>query len=87
MFYLDAIVCYKDLLESMERIRREQKERKTISERIKEQKGALSVGKEFNAGLIQIGKTVFDIINNNVTNTRRVTKEKSDEALIYTHPR
>ena len=69
-------------MESRERIKNERKEGKSISEMVQEQKGALSAGKAFNAGLCEIGKTVFDIVNSNTTNTRRLAKERGDEARL-----
>ena len=69
-FCLDAIVRNKDLMESRGRIRKERKLGCSISEMIKEQKGAFSAGIAFNTGICEIGKTVFDIVNTHTTNTR-----------------
>ena len=57
-------------MEARERIKNERKVGNTISERVKEQKGAFSAGKAFSSGLCEIGKPVFDIVNTNTTNTR-----------------
>ena len=49
---------------------------------IKEQKGAFLAGKAFNSGLCQIGKTSFDIVDTNMTNTRRLAKDKEEEGRL-----
>ena len=73
---LDSMVAHDDLMQARERIRREQSEGKTISERIKEQKGAVTAGKLFNVGVCRIGRTVFDLVNENATNVKKQAEEK-----------
>ena len=69
-------------MESRERIKNERKVGNTTSEMRKEKKGAFSTGKAFSAGLCEIGKTVFDSVNTNTTNTMRLAKEKGDKACL-----
>ena len=79
---LDSIVRHGDLMNARERIKRERNEGKTITERIKEQRGAVTAGKLFNAGACRIGKTVFDLVNANAENNRIAAKEKGDAARL-----
>ena len=67
-------------MNARERIKREQNEGKTIVERIKEQKGAVSAGKLFNSGVCRIGKTVFDLVSQNATNNKKAAEEKGNAA-------
>ena len=77
---LDSMVAHDDLMQARERIRREQSEGKTISERIKDQKGAVTAGKLFNVGVCRIGRTVFDLVNENATNVKKQAEEKGKAA-------
>ena len=79
---LDSIVRHGDLMNARERIKRERNEGKTITERIKEQRGAVTAGKLFNAGACRIGKIVFDLVNANAENNRIAAKEKGDAARL-----
>ena len=81
-FCLESIVKNSDLQNARERIKREQKIGKTISERILEQKGAITAGKLFQAGSCRIGKTVFDLVNTNADNIKRAAKEKGEALKV-----
>ena len=79
---LDSIISHGDLIKARERIRSEKSEGKTIIKRMKMQKGAITVGKLFNAGLCRIEKTVFDIVSQNKKNIKKATEEKGKAARI-----
>ena len=64
---LESMVSHTDLMNTRERIKREQKEGEKISKMIQEQKGAVSTGKCMNSGIYRIGKVVFDLVNINAT--------------------
>ena len=49
---------------------------------IEEQKGAFSAGKAFSAGLIKVGKTVFDRVNRYTEDSKRIAEEKGEAARV-----
>ena len=79
---LESMVSHADLMNARERIKRERKEGKTVTEMIQEQKGAVSAGKCANLGIYRIGKTVFDLVNMNTTKIKLVAREKGDAARV-----
>ena len=79
---LESMVSHADLMNARERIKRERKIGKTVTEMIQEQKGAVSAGKCVNAGVYRIGKTVFDLVNINTTKIKQVAREKGDAARV-----
>ena len=81
-FCLDAIVRHKDLMEARERIKKERKEGKSAADMIEEQKGAVTSGKAFGAGIFRIGETILQAVVRSATNTKRIAKEKGDEARL-----
>ena len=81
-FCLDKNFRHTDLMQARERIKNERQEGKSVVEQIKEQKGAVSAGKVYNAGLVRIGQTIFDIVNESNTDNKRAAKEKGDIARL-----
>ena len=79
---LDSIVRHGDLMNARERIKRERNEGKTITERMKEQKGAVTAGNLFNSGAYRVGKDVFYLVNANAEKNRIAAKEKGDAARL-----
>ena len=65
-------------MNTRKRIKRERNEGKTITKRIKEQKGAVTAGKLFNAGACCIGKIVFDLVNTNAEKNRIAPIQKGE---------
>ena len=55
---------------------------KKIMQMIEEQKGAFSAGKAFSSGLSKIVKTVFDRVNWNIQDMKRIAQKKENAAQM-----
>ena len=77
---LDSMVMSHDLMAARERIRKSQIEGQTIKEKLQECK-RLTAGNLFKCGSCRIGKTVFDIQKQNITQKRKNEKESANKAI------
>ena len=75
-FCLDRIVQNHDLMEARERIKKERTDGKNIEEMIQKQKGRFTAGKAFSAGLVRIGKTVFDRVTKHTEDAQKEADKK-----------
>ena len=80
-FCIDAIVSQKDLQLARERIKGEHQKGKSIREQLKSAKRVTS-GVVFGSGTTRLGKTVFDICQENADRKKKelIKKMKTDEA-------
>ena len=72
IFCLGKVARHTDLMEARERIKSELKKGKIVTDMIKDQKGEISLS----ARLSQVGKTIFDLVNDNTAKAEQKSRNK-----------